>query len=123
MGARRLHGGGYQVLVCNPNQEAWKWKNVKRKTDRDDALKLAKLVALGQLVPVYIPSKSQREYRRLVKYRQVLLGRMIVCSSPRRRLAKQLSAIEHRPNMWLYSRNPVILASQAHFRINEPGNS
>ena len=21
---------GYQVLVCNPNQEAWKWKHVKR---------------------------------------------------------------------------------------------
>ncbi|MHB9068261.1 MAG: IS110 family RNA-guided transposase [Pirellulaceae bacterium] len=67
---------GYQVLVCNPNQEAWKWKNVKRKTDRDDALKLAKLAALEQLVPVYIPSKPQREYRRLVKYRQVLQGRM-----------------------------------------------
>src|ERR1700733_3394788 len=33
---------GYKVLVCNPNQEAWKWKHIKRKTDRDDALKLAK---------------------------------------------------------------------------------
>src|SRR6476469_3188213 len=32
---------GYEVLVCNPNQEAWKWKRIKRKTDRDDALKLA----------------------------------------------------------------------------------
>ena len=48
---------GYQVLVCNPNQEAWKWKHVKRKTDRDDALKLAKLAALEQLVPVYIPGR------------------------------------------------------------------
>ena len=67
---------GYQVLVCNPNQEAWKWKHVKRKTDRDDALKLAKLAALGQLVPVYIPGRPQREYRRLVKYRQVVLGRI-----------------------------------------------
>ena len=67
---------GYQVLVCNPNQEAWKWKNVKRKTDRDDALKLAKLAALDQLVPVYIPSEQQREYRRLVKYRKVMLGRL-----------------------------------------------
>ena len=65
---------GYDVLVCNPNQEAWKWKNIKRKTDRDDALKLAKLAALGQLVPVYIPSKEQREYRRLVKYRKVVVG-------------------------------------------------
>jgi transposase len=67
---------GYEVLVCNPNQEAWKWKHIKRKTDRDDALKLAKLAALGQLVPVYIPSRQQREYRRLVKYRQVVLGRI-----------------------------------------------
>ena len=32
---------GYQVLVCSPSQEAWQWKNVKRKTDKDDALKLA----------------------------------------------------------------------------------
>jgi transposase len=67
---------GYEVLVCNPNQEAWKWKRIKRKTDRDDALKLAKLAALGQLVPVYIPCRQQREYRRLVKYRQVVLGRI-----------------------------------------------
>jgi len=64
------------VLVCNPNQEAWKWKHIKRKTDLDDALKLAKLAALGQLVPVDIPCRRQREYRRLVKYRQVVLGRI-----------------------------------------------
>jgi transposase len=67
---------GYEVLVCNPNQEAWKWKNVKRKTDRDDALKIAKLAALGQLVPVYIPCQQQREYRRLVKYRKVIVWRI-----------------------------------------------
>ncbi|NEQ55165.1 MAG: IS110 family transposase, partial [Leptolyngbya sp. SIO3F4] len=36
----------YQVLVADPSQEAWRWKNVKRKTDKDDALKLAKLAAL-----------------------------------------------------------------------------
>lgn len=69
-------GEGYEVLVCNPNREAWKWKNVKRKTDRDDALKLAKLAALEQLVPVYVPAQQQREYRRLVKYRKVLTGRV-----------------------------------------------
>ena len=27
---------GYRVLVCNPAQEPWKWKHLKRKTDRDD---------------------------------------------------------------------------------------
>ncbi len=67
---------GYEVLVCNPAQEAWKWKNVKRKTDRDDALKIAKLAALDQLVPVHIPCQQQREYRRLVKYRKVVVSRV-----------------------------------------------
>jgi hypothetical protein len=43
----------------------------------EPALKLAKLAALGQLEPVYIPCRQQREYRRLVKYRQVVLGRII----------------------------------------------
>lgn len=66
---------GYEVLVCNPAQEAWKWKNVKRKTDRDDALKIAKLAALDQLVPVYVPCYQQREYRRIVKYRKVIVSR------------------------------------------------
>jgi transposase len=68
--------GGYAVIVANPNQEAWKWKNVKRKTDRDDALKLARLAALGQLVPVHIPAEATREHRWLVKYRKTIVGRI-----------------------------------------------
>lgn len=67
---------GYQVLVANPNQEAWQWRNVKRKTDKDDALKLAKLAALNQIIPVYVPSADTRQYRRLVKYRKTLVWRM-----------------------------------------------
>jgi transposase len=66
---------GHKMLICNPNQEAWKWKHIKRKTDRDDALKIAKLAALDQLIPVYMPSERQREYRRLVKYRTVVRAR------------------------------------------------
>jgi transposase len=67
---------GTKVLVCNPNQEAWRWKNVKRKTDKDDALKLAKLAALDQLVPVHIPAVETREHRWLVKYRKTIVGRI-----------------------------------------------
>jgi transposase len=67
---------GFGILVCNPNQEAWRWKNVKRKTDRDDALKLAKLAALGQLIPVHIPDRAVREHRGLVKYRKTIVGRL-----------------------------------------------
>jgi len=61
---------GFNVLVANPSQEAWSWKHVKRKTDKDDALKLAKLAALGQIVPVYVSSAESRQYRQFVKYRK-----------------------------------------------------
>ena len=37
------------TLVCSTNEEAWRWANVKRKTDRDDALKLARMAAMGEL--------------------------------------------------------------------------
>ena len=37
---------GIEVRVANTRGEAWTWKKVKRKTDRDDALKLAKLNVL-----------------------------------------------------------------------------
>lgn len=67
---------GVATIVANPNQEAWKWKNVKRKTDRDDALKLARLAALGQLVPVHIPAPQTREHRWLVKYCKTVVGRL-----------------------------------------------
>lgn len=67
---------GFKVLVANPSQEAWSWKHVKRKTDKDDALKLAKLAALGQIVPVYVPSAESRQYRQLVKYRKRVVGQV-----------------------------------------------
>jgi transposase len=69
-------GLGYQVLVANPSTEAWRWKNVKRKTDKDDALKLAKLAALDQITSVHVPVAERRQYRRLVKYRKTLVSRI-----------------------------------------------
>jgi transposase len=63
---------GLQTLVCSTNEEAWQWKNVKRKTDRDDALKLAQMANLKSLKPVHIPSPRMREYRTLVKHRKSL---------------------------------------------------
>lgn len=65
----------YDVQVANVNHHAWRWKNVKRKTDRDDALKLAQLSAMGQLPTVYMPSHAVRQKRALVAYRQKLVGR------------------------------------------------
>jgi transposase len=66
---------GMSVAVANPAHEAWRWTRVKRKTDKDDALKLAKLTVLGQLPVAHMPSPAQRQRRRLVHYRRVLVDR------------------------------------------------
>jgi transposase len=63
---------GLKTLVCSTNEEAWRWKNVKRKTDRDDALKLARLSVMDELKKVHVPSQAGREHRTLVKYRKTV---------------------------------------------------
>ena len=64
------------TLVCSTNEEAWRWANVKRKTDNDDALKLARMAAMRELKPVHMPSQAHPEFRSLVKYRKTLDGRI-----------------------------------------------
>jgi len=61
--------------VVAANTEAWQWRRVKRKTDRDDALKLAKLALLDQLTVVHMPSPAQRQRRRLVLHRRSVVSR------------------------------------------------
>jgi transposase len=64
-----------EIQVANPNHEGWRWKRRKRKTDRDDALMLARLSASGQLPLVYVPKKSVRQWRNLIEYRHTLVRR------------------------------------------------
>ena len=66
------HSLGLKTLVCSTNEDAWKWCNVKRKTDKDDALKLARMAAMNELKAVHMPSEAHREFRSLVKYRKTL---------------------------------------------------
>jgi transposase len=66
---------GLQIQIANPNHEAWRWKNVKRKTDKDDALKLAQLSAMNQLPTLQLPSAKVRQWRSLIGYRNTLVAR------------------------------------------------
>jgi transposase len=68
---------GVLCKVANTASEAWKFQHAKRKTDKDDALRLAQLEALGQLPTVTIPAKPTREWRSLIAYRQRLVGRRV----------------------------------------------
>ena len=72
----RAIGLGHKTLVCSTNEDAWKWSNVKRKTDKDDALKLARMANMGELKAVHMPSEAHREFRSLVKYRKTLDSRI-----------------------------------------------
>jgi transposase len=68
---------GLVCHVANTAAEAWKFKHIKRKTDRDDALRLAQLYALGQLPTVVIPPVQTRQWRALIACRQTLVGRRV----------------------------------------------
>ncbi|WP_286762487.1 MULTISPECIES: IS110 family transposase [Rhodopirellula] len=63
---------GLKTFVCSTNEEAWRWANVKRKTDKDDAVKLARMFGMEELKPVHMPSLEHREFQSLVKYRKTL---------------------------------------------------
>ena len=65
----------FEVQVANPNTQAWRWKNVRRKNDREDVLKLAQLSSMNQLPMVHIPKREVRQKRALIQYRQRLVKR------------------------------------------------
>src|SRR5262249_55963481 len=70
-------GLGHPGVVADTAAEARKFKHSKRKADSDDALRLAQLYALGQLPTVVIPPPQTRQWRALISYRQVLVGRRV----------------------------------------------
>ena len=72
---------GVRCAVANTGAEAWKYKHAKRKTDRDDALRLAQLYALGQLPEVVVPAKAVREWRALIAHRQALVTQRVAAQN------------------------------------------
>jgi transposase len=68
---------GVPCRVANTASEAWKFKHLKRKTDRDDALRLAEVYALGKFPDVILPNQEVREKRGLIETRQKLVGRRV----------------------------------------------
>jgi transposase len=72
---------GVPCKVANTAAEAWKYKHAKRKTDRDDALRLAQLEALGQLPEVTVPAKAVREWRALIAHRQALVTQRVAAQN------------------------------------------
>jgi len=70
-----LRGLGVAVQVANTSEDAWRWRKVKKKNDRADALKAAQLSAVNQLREVHIPKIEVRQWRALIAFRQQLVRR------------------------------------------------
>lgn len=70
-----LRGLGVEVQVANTSDDAWRWRKVKRKNDRCDALKAAQLSAVNQVREVHIPRIEVRQWRALIAFRHRLVRR------------------------------------------------
>jgi transposase len=74
-------GAGHRVKVANTAAESWKFTHLKRKTDHDDAKRLAELEAIGQLPTVALPDPATRQRRLLIATRQELVGQRVRCQN------------------------------------------
>lgn len=81
-------GLGIDHAVANPNGEAWRWRNVKRKTDRDDALKLARLAAAEELPVAPMPPPKVRQERLLQRHRDRLVSERVATQNNLRALTE-----------------------------------
>jgi len=71
--ARAAKAAGVQVMVCSPGAIP-RQPGDRIKTDTRDALKLARLLAAGQLRPVVVPALELEALRDLVRAREDLRG-------------------------------------------------
>lgn len=71
--AEQLRKMAEKVLVAHPGQLRWIFRS-KRKNDRVDATKLAKLLFLDEVPTVHVPAMEVRAWRSLIEYRQRVLG-------------------------------------------------
>src|SRR5262245_42191198 len=68
---------GVPALVAGTTGAAWQWKHVKRKTDRDDARKLARLAAVGEVEGVPVPPRAVRQWKSLIGLRKRLVSERV----------------------------------------------
>ncbi|MHB1812556.1 MAG: IS110 family RNA-guided transposase [Thermoplasmataceae archaeon] len=69
--ARLLRDMGFHVHMADPVKLALIFKSAK-KNDKEDSYKLAKLLRLGELPEVHLPSKESDDLRSVVRYRRSL---------------------------------------------------
>jgi transposase len=66
---------GVTCVVANTNEDAFRWKNRKSKTDQKDAEKLRKIDQIGDIHPVHVPDIQTRDHRALCHARERLVSK------------------------------------------------
>ena len=84
--ARAARAAGIEMVVCSPGAIP-RQPGDHTKTDQRDALKLARLLAAGQLRPVTVPSPELESLRDLVRAREDLRGDLMAA---RHRISKMM---------------------------------
>ena len=87
-----------QVVVAHPGHLRLIFRS-KRKNDRVDAEKLAKLLFLDEVPPVYVPGQNVRDWRRLITFRDRMVGERTRVKNRLRNLLRR-NGIEAVESLW-----------------------
>jgi transposase len=101
----RLSRLAHSVAVAHPGQLRLIFKS-KKKFDRVDAAKIAKLLYLDAVPRAHVPSADVRAWRGLIEYRQRLMGRRVAVKNQARALLRSLG-VEARAGKALWSNKGV----------------
>jgi transposase len=94
----RLKKMARKVVVAHPGQLRLIFRS-KRKSDRVDAEKLAKLLYLGEVPTVYVPSVEVRSWRAMIEHRQNLLSERVRAKNGLRALLRTHGIVSPR-GLW-----------------------
>lgn len=89
-----------EVVVAHPGRLRLIFRS-KRKNDRLDAERLAKLLFLGEVPVVHVPSGDIRAWREMINFRRSLVGKRTRAKNTLRALLRSLRIpVAARPGLW-----------------------
>ena len=89
-----------RVIVAHPGQLRLIFRS-KQKNDRNDAEKLAKLLYLGEVPTVHVPTQGVRAWRELITCRHRLIEKRTKAKNSLRALLRSVGVVPpRRPGLW-----------------------
>ncbi len=87
-----------KVVVAHPGQLRLIFRS-RRKNDRVDSEKLAKLLYLDEVPTAYVPTRNVRQWREMIEYRQRLVAKRVRCKNGLRALLRSRGVVAPR-GLW-----------------------